>query len=174
MSDSELVRLPVALRAYAQTGYIPNPPPRSVQGLPEPSEWVLIFDTETTTDPTQRLRFGTYQVRRKGVLRDSGIFYDTEALADADVETLQEYSSRHRLSCMPVAAFIEDIFIRIGYELNAAIVGFNLPFDISRLAIGHSYVRLTFLWEPNTGNFIMKSNIVSFSIGFSIARSPSW
>lgn len=142
MSDSELVRLPVALRAYAQTGNIPYPPPRSVQGLPEPSEWVLVFDTETTIDPAQRLRFGTYQVRWKGVLKDSGIFYDAEALTDADIEILQAYSSQHRLGCMPVAAFIEDIFFGVGYELNAAIVGFNLPFDISRLAIDHSSARL--------------------------------
>lgn len=141
MSDSELVRLPVALRAYAQTGNIPYPPPRSVQGLPEPSEWVLVFDTETTVDPAQRLRFGTYQVRRKGVLRDAGIFYDAEALTDADIEILQAYSSEQRVSCMPVAVFIEDIFFGVGYELNAAIVGFNLPFDISRIAIAHSSAR---------------------------------
>jgi hypothetical protein len=25
-----------------------------------PSDWFLIFDTETTTDETQRLRIGTY------------------------------------------------------------------------------------------------------------------
>ena len=36
---------------------------------------------------------------------------------------------------------IEEIFFGIGYDLRATIVGFNLPFDLSRLAIRHGSAR---------------------------------
>ena len=42
---------------------------------------------------------------------------------------------------MPVARFIDEIFFGIGYDLRATIVGFNLPFDLSRLAIRHGSAR---------------------------------
>jgi hypothetical protein len=45
------------------------------------------------------------------------------------------------MRAMTVEAFIEEIFYGIGYELRATIVGFNLPFDISRLAIRHGSAR---------------------------------
>ena len=56
---------------------------------------------------------------------------------------------------MPIAEFIENVFFRIGYELRALIIGFNLPFDISRLAINHG---------PSRGR-VMKG-------GFSFQLSP--
>ena len=31
-----------------------------------PSDWVLVFDCETTTTPDQKLKFGTYQLRHQG------------------------------------------------------------------------------------------------------------
>ena len=37
--------------------------------LEAPSEWILVFDTETTIDESQKLRFGTYQVRKGKSLR---------------------------------------------------------------------------------------------------------
>ena len=40
----------------------------------------LIFDTETTTDASQKLRLGSYQVRKKGELMERGIFYAADAL----------------------------------------------------------------------------------------------
>jgi DNA-binding XRE family transcriptional regulator len=42
---------------------------------------------------------------------------------------------------MTVTEFVENIFFGIGYELRATIVGFNLPFDISRIAIRHGNAR---------------------------------
>jgi hypothetical protein len=37
------------------------------------SRWTLVFDTETTTDPSQRLRFGCYQLREGQVLDEAQI-----------------------------------------------------------------------------------------------------
>jgi hypothetical protein len=57
----------ISIRAFAQ-GPSQKTKRRAKQGperhAPLPSEWVVILDTETTTDQGQRLRFGTYQVRK--------------------------------------------------------------------------------------------------------------
>ena len=63
---------------------------------------------------------------------------------------------RMALKCMTHTAFVEDVFFRRGYELRATIVGFNLPFDISRLALG---------WVPARGK--MRG-------GFSFKMSEKW
>ena len=39
------------------------------------------------------------------------------------------------------AEFVEEIFFPIGYDSQARIVGINLPFDISRIAISHGSAR---------------------------------
>ena len=65
-------RRSILLRAYAEVPY-----PKSLdQKLQMPPEFVLIFDTETTTDESQRLRFGTFQLWQKGRCREKGLFYD--------------------------------------------------------------------------------------------------
>ena len=41
-----------------------------------PSKYTLVFDTETTTDASQRLRFGCYQFRKGDFLDEEGLFFD--------------------------------------------------------------------------------------------------
>ena len=73
--------LPICVRAYATNqgkpshggGSKPNVPTR---GPLKASGWSVIFDTETTTDASESLRFGTYQVRKEDALSETGIFYD--------------------------------------------------------------------------------------------------
>ncbi len=134
--DPEL--LPVAVRAYAA-------PPRKKQSGkgtskrkdPGPSEWTLVFDTETTTDSAQRLRFGAYQVRRAGELYEAGLFYDTHSLAPTELATLQGYATDHGLMVRTAEEFVEGVFFPYAYDLRGTCVGLNLPFDLSRIAIGH-------------------------------------
>ena len=52
-------RHPILFRAYAEA----KPTKKKDWQPRKPSEWVLVFDTETTDDETQRLRFGTFQLR---------------------------------------------------------------------------------------------------------------
>ena len=40
-----------------------------------------------------------------------------------------------------VDEFVDEVLYGRAYDLRASIVGFNLPFDISRLAIGHGSAR---------------------------------
>ena len=87
--------LPVALRAYAAPTFrvlpdknaAPLKAPRKSPVMPS-SGRVLIFDTETTSDAAQSLRFGTYQYRSGDMLDESGIFYDPEGVSADELITL--------------------------------------------------------------------------------------
>lgn len=101
----------------------------------------LIFDCETTTDATQALRFGVFQVRENSALKAEGVFYDPETLSTQEVELLRSYAAAHKLEFGEVAEFRKSVFLKIGYHASARIIGFNLPFDIARIAIRETEAR---------------------------------
>lgn len=105
------------------------------------SEWHLIFDCETRIDPAQSLRFGTYQIRQSGALMEEGLFYSTENVTRAELEQLERHAAKNDLECLTQADFVEAVLFTIGYDYRGTIVGFNLPFDISRIAIKSSSAR---------------------------------
>lgn len=138
--------LPVAIRAYATPTWRVLPdesgkPKRRGKGLLPASKWSLTFDCETTTDAGQALRFGTYQLRKAGELRESGIFYDPDGVTGIELEVMTAFANRAGLTLRDRDSFVDEIFFRRAYQLNATIIGFNLPFDISRLAIKHGSAR---------------------------------
>lgn len=126
--------LEIALRAYVPPRRKPN---RSRWPDLGPSEWTLIFDCETTTDAAQALKFGVYQVRKGSELWEAGLFLNPETLTRREILVIRSFATKNNYACMTAAEFVENVFFRIGYDLRATIVGFNLPFDISRLAIRH-------------------------------------
>ena len=99
-----------------------------------PSRWRLILDTETTTDESQRIRFGSYQLRYVEELREQGIFYDPDALRAAERRCLENYASVRHLKLVTLREFLDDVFVRVAYHWQATTIGFNLPFDLSQLA----------------------------------------
>ena len=137
-------QLAVAIRAFAKP---------TVRELKEPSEgkrrppvapaseWTLIFDTETATDAGQALRFGTYQLRKGGELNESGIFYDPAGVTPDELATLSTYSEAHQLALHTREQFVDQVFFARAFQFRATIVGFNLPFDLSRLAISYGTAR---------------------------------
>jgi hypothetical protein len=135
--------LDIAVRAYAeQSGKRARS--SSKRRSSPPSIWTLIFDTETTTDASQRLRFGTYEVRKRDKCAERGIFYvpdDPKALSSDDIIVIRKYARENKLRLWMVRDFVDEVFYGVGYDFRATIVGFNLPFDISRLAIDHSAAR---------------------------------
>lgn len=138
--------LPIALRAFAGLQFTELKEPRTStpkrkRSKVRASPWTLIFDTETTTDAGQALRFGTYQVRRAGELFGGGIFYEPSTVTAAELGTLRTCAESAGLTLLTRDEFAERIFYGIGYACRATIVGFNLPFDISRIAIRHSSAR---------------------------------
>lgn len=138
--------LPLALRAYAgpQFRELSDPTKPKARRRNEPlaaSKWTLIFDCETTTDPGQALRFGTYQLRNGDALDEAGIFYDPAGVTTEERETLRNHAAANGMELRTRESFVDEIFFARAWQWRAAIVGFNLPFDISRLAISHATLR---------------------------------
>jgi hypothetical protein len=143
--------LPVAVRAFTRS---PPDDDESGGGQWSPGEpWpanVLVLDTETTTDEAQRLLFGAYRYLRwtdAGTLecREEGLFYADE-LPDVDPDgysRLLAYVRKENrespldgpeLEIRSRREFIRRVFYRVAWEAEALVVGFNLPFDLTRIA----------------------------------------
>lgn len=130
------------VRAYSEP---PNFKPLASKpkrtSLDAPSEYTLILDCETTVSPDQRLRFGFFQVRRHDDMIAEGIFFDPTALSASEQALLHDYAAEQSLRIYPIEQFRTDVFLRLGYKARAAIVGFNLPFDLSRIALDWTEAR---------------------------------
>jgi hypothetical protein len=133
----EAVRRSILLRAYAELPY-----EKHKSKGPTTPEWVLVFDCETTPDEAQRLRFGVYQLLHKGRLREQGLFYDK--VEPPELAALKAEASKHG-SDEPVEVFdfIHKRFLPTAFKVGGLVVGFNLPFDLSRLGIRHAAARVS-------------------------------
>jgi hypothetical protein len=128
--------LPISLRAYAKPAEARKPR----RGI-DASDWSLVFDCETRTDAGQALRFGAFQLRKGNELKWAGLFYDPAGVSLPELATLRAFAKRSGLLALTRDEFVDEwIFLR-AYNLRARIIGFNLPFDISRLAIDHGVAR---------------------------------
>jgi hypothetical protein len=77
-----------------------------------PSEYVLVFDTETATNPSQRLRFGCYQFRKADTLIEAGVFFDP-SLPVPEQELLAAFARSQGLKWMTCVIIVGgDTFIR--------------------------------------------------------------
>jgi hypothetical protein len=129
-------------------------PPESQSRCPE---FALIFDTETTSDELQQLNFGAWRFCRTTIIGGEavlecvaeGLFYadDLPYRDPAGFRALQAYAraqpgwidgdsldSHRGLTLEPASRWLERVLWRAGFELRAAVVCFNSPFDLSRLA----------------------------------------
>lgn len=95
---------------------------------------VLVFDTETTNDEYQNLKFGSCSIHVNGKLDKIVLFY-SEDLKGNEIDILKGYAGKHQYTLMSRNNFLEKIFFPYVYKARAQLVGFNLPFDLSRLAI---------------------------------------
>lgn len=132
--------VPIALRAYVP----PNANPKFRKAFRKrlgASNWTLIFDTETSTDSSQLLKIGGYQLREGAALFEAGVFFDPEAIKQSEQDCVQHFAKQRGLQCKTVAEFVDDVFYGKAFELRATFVGFNLPFDLSRLAVRHGLAR---------------------------------
>lgn len=128
--------LPISLRAYAEAPKAWRPR----RGI-DASEWSLTFDCETRTDAGQALRFGVYQLRCGSELIEAGLFYAPDGVEAAELATLEAFASRESLQLRSRDEFVDEVLFHRAYQLRARIIGFNLPFDISRLAISYGPAR---------------------------------
>lgn len=138
---TKCLRIPIAIRAYSED------PDREPLGSLAPSSdieaspWTLVFDCETTIDATQRLRIGFYQVRRGETLHEEGIFCDPKAITPDEEALLRDYARARGLTLLTISDFSSKVFLKYGYTRSGTVVGFNLPFDLSRIAIHHGSAR---------------------------------
>lgn len=113
--------------------------------------YVLLFDDETTIDAAQQLNFLCYRYgrwRENGTLdvREEGLVY-ADDLPDRDpagYQVLAAYADKeaadvgpgvsHQLRLRTRSEFLKRMVWR-ALVADALIVGFNLPFDLSRLAL---------------------------------------
>jgi hypothetical protein len=110
---------------------------------------MLVLDTETRTDATQRLTFGSYRFYKDGHCLEEGLFFGDD-LPKRDQRILERYVSRHnadfqaesrrRLLLLTRNQFLKKLY-QAAYKGQCLLVGFNLPFDLSRIAFNSSAAR---------------------------------
>ena len=143
----------VALRCYSRLSkrskWTPTPKPYE-----PPPEKVLVFDTETTIDELQNLTFGCCKVFKSGILERKIIFH-SGCLNNVEFGYLQDYTQRNGFDLMVIDQF-REVFLSLAYDQGALVVGYNLPFDLTRIAIdvvpgrGHNNGAFSVrLWDNN-------------------------
>lgn len=110
---------------------------------------MLVFDTETRTDSTQRLTFGSYRFYRAGKCLEEGLFCGDD-LPAKERSILETYVANHEadvdrrgrqlLPLMSRSEFLKKVY-NAAYKGRCLLVGFNLPFDLSRVAFNSTAAR---------------------------------
>jgi hypothetical protein len=122
---------------------------------PNDNLW-LVFDTETSTDFRQSLRFGVARVYALGRLTRTIVFHDS--VSTAERETILAWAAKKGYDSMNREGFVTTVLLPLALDKRAVVVGFNLPFDLSRLAVDFApkwNVRATKAWSLR---LIPKSN----------------
>lgn len=134
------------LRVTAAVRCLPIPRSRQKARTGKPSGWrrlplgdrVLVFDTETTTDAFQNLTIGAFQVHAfvAGAYRltHEGLIVG-DVLGGQELRIVHSYAQDRDLPVYTRADFVRSIFLPEVYGQGTLCVGFNLPFDLSRLAV---------------------------------------
>jgi hypothetical protein len=127
----------IALRAYVQPQQYGAHKDDARTEQSKGHDIVAVLDTETTADPYLNLQFGSFCVWVAGKLQRLVIFYSL-SMKRAQELVIRNYARNLvvdgiRAELMPVDRFIDDIFYPVVYDARGLLVGFNLPFDISRL-----------------------------------------
>lgn len=148
MPSPEPSAIPLAIRVY------PEPSSKSEKGKKRKPwrrpESMLVFDTETTVDSTQRLLFGCYRFIHKGECQEEGLFYADDLPPD-QLKVVRRYVANYRADTLAQTELMllsRDGFLKrfftAAYKARSLVVGFNLPFDLSRLGCDVSAARREF------------------------------
>lgn len=137
-----ITSLPISVRVYPELGIPGVAHARS--GGQHRKKWrrpdaMLVLDTETRVDATQRLMFGSYRFFAGGSCQEEGLFFGTD-LPEQDRKVLERYAAEHsadavnrKLKLLTLQQFLKKFYQAV-YKGRCLLVGFNLPFDLSRLA----------------------------------------
>jgi hypothetical protein len=138
----EPLPLPIAVRVFSELK--DARPPNSQGSAVSHQTTRFVFDCETRIDPTQRLTFGSYRVIDDGQTVEEGLFH-ADDLTPTEQRILRRYAADHPgLRLLTLDQFREQLFTAM-YRTRALIIGFNLPFDFSRIAESVSKGRRQFV-----------------------------
>jgi hypothetical protein len=138
--SADVPPISIAVRAYVLSSErLRQRRPRTF--LPRPDA-MLVWDTETRIDVTQRLTFGSYRFINNGECLREALF-SADDLIRAERDTLSRYIAKQaadvsasgvaRLDVLSRSDLIKKFF-QLAYKGRLLVVGFNLPFDLSRIA----------------------------------------
>ena len=102
----------------------------------------MTIDTETTIDQYQNLTFGSCLIQTKistGFKDEWYLFYGN--IPKDKINQIEEYGKEYNIAVMPVRDFVNNVFYPYAYKIRCEVIGFNLPFDLSRLAMDYGIAR---------------------------------
>jgi len=112
------------------------------------SHEVLVIDCETTPDLAQRMIFAVWRLIVHGDVVDEGVIVPDDISAN-DRLIVAHYIAGHpgdlaswasrmgtgrKLRLLTRTEFLREVFYPLAYDRHGLVVGFNLPFDLTRLA----------------------------------------
>jgi hypothetical protein len=92
----------------------------------------LVFDMETFSDARQEPRFGIAQLYSGTRLVRTMLIAGELALRER--EAAKRWAEEHRAKVLTIPEFVSTEFLPLADAQRANVVGFNLPFDLSRIA----------------------------------------
>ncbi len=142
----DVKRLSIAVRVY--------PTPKIKEHVSRVRKWrtpqaAFVWDAETRVDHTQRLTFGSYRFIVAGRLLEEGLLY-ADDLSVKEMRVLQTYIETHpadtaakvpqKLRLLNRVEFVDRLY-KAAFDGRCLLVGFNLPFDLSRVACDFTSAR---------------------------------
>lgn len=138
MANHEIKTLPIAVRVFPETPTAERH--GGTGGFWTEPEGILVIHTEARRDAPQKLRLGIYRFLVGGRCVEEGFFYGD--LSKAELRLLNNYVARYRgdtviggvkeLRLLNRREFL-DLFWKLAYKARCLVVGFDLPFQLSRL-----------------------------------------
>ncbi|HEY3362248.1 MAG TPA: DNA polymerase [Methanosarcina sp.] len=134
---------------------------------------LLVLDTETTTDCYQNLEVGYFEILENGELQENGFFYvpmpEKHAVINTrftnlqnslmqippsykEIKILKEYAEEKNIPLYSTSEFIANIFLPECYGKETPCIGYNLPFDLSRIA---GKAENTVKGDPRKGDILL-------------------
>lgn len=147
MRNPEIRPLPVAVRVFPYASD-EGKDRRATRSALVP-QGMLVIRTAGRAGSTQKLTMGSFRLIVGGQCLEEGLFY-ADDLPRRELQVLKEYVLRHnvavsqgddqRLRLLTRREFL-DLFYQLAYKARCLVVGFNLAYDISRLAFNSSPAR---------------------------------
>ncbi|MEX0862676.1 hypothetical protein [Nitrosopumilus sp.] len=131
----------IAVRAYTVPKTDKGKKPSGFTPENIPFDRCIVWDTETTTDNLQNLKFGYFEIWQYKILEYVGIFYDPKIVSSKEQEILKQYCIKKDIRLYTLVEF-RRIFLYEVYDLETLCIGFNLPFDLTRIPINTSSSRV--------------------------------